>query len=103
MRMLTCMPWNMCGYPCRVFVALRLSSGYCAPESLSASDAGYLVHASTDVYMLGCLMYEIITHRVPYHWISSAFVRSYRLDGLTAEGLGECLYTMAVRLGRYAP
>ncbi len=73
-----------------------MSAAWQAPETFVEVDGGKQeVSFKTDVFMFGCVIYEVLTGCVPYHWLRSAqSVILYRardlsqspLDAAVAEG-----------------
>jgi serine/threonine protein kinase len=83
---------------------LECVSGWRAPETLVEINGKQVVSFKTDVYMFGCLIYEVLTGEDPFFWLPSGVsIAGYRmrdplnipnpLDAAAAEG--KLSYVMA--------
>ena len=50
-----------------------------APETFTLTSGRQLLSASTDVYMFGCLILEVISGRAPFWWLPSGSALAFQL------------------------
>ena len=82
-------------------VYLNVVSDCCAPESLARSSAGTSITSKkSDMFMIGGVMYEVISGCEPFYWVAHEYMFQAR-NALMLPGAYRTPYDEAVRLDKF--